>query len=89
VHNLGFLRTQAERIDRRLVQIWPKDERRERALFEKLKDAYVKARYSRHYRVSEEDLAWLGARIEELGGVVQVICMERIAQLEASAQAAE
>ena len=42
VHNLGFLRTQAERLDRRLVYVWPRDTRRERATFEKLKDAYVK-----------------------------------------------
>src|SRR5690349_7428231 len=51
VHNLAFLRTQAERIDRRLVHVWPSDMRQERARFAKLKDAYVKARYSKHYRI--------------------------------------
>ncbi|WP_129791796.1 nucleotidyltransferase domain-containing protein [Sphingosinicella sp. CPCC 101087] len=87
VHNLGFLRTQAERIDRRLVYVWPSDTRRERAMFEKLKDAYVKARYSKHYRITEDELSWLGAQVEELGRVVHVICTERIAQLERSAAA--
>jgi predicted nucleotidyltransferase/HEPN domain-containing protein len=87
VHNLAFLRTQAERIDRRLVYIWPKDTRRERALFEKLKDAYVKARYSKHYRISEDDLAWLGAQVEELGRVVHAVCLDRIAELEARVNA--
>jgi hypothetical protein len=43
----------------------------------------------KHYRVSEEELDWLSARVEELGAVVQLICSERIAQLEARAQAAE
>jgi len=85
VHNLGFLRTQAERLDRRLQHIWPMDNRKERAMFEKLKDAYVKARYSKHYRISEEELAWLGARVEELGQVVHVICQETIASLETRA----
>ena len=85
VHNLGFLRTQAERLDRRLQGIWPMDNRKERAMFEKLKDAYVKARYSKHYRISEEELAWLGARVEELGQVVHVICQETIASLETRA----
>jgi len=85
VHNLGFLRTQAERLDRRLQGIWPMDARKERAMFEKLKDAYVKARYSKHYRISEEELAWLGARVEELGQVVHVICQETIASLESRA----
>ena len=87
VHNLGFLRTQAERIDPRLVDAWPRDNRTDRARFEKLKEAYVKARYSKHYRISAEELAWLGERVEELGRVVQVICEERIAALEESAAA--
>jgi predicted nucleotidyltransferase len=87
VHNLAFLRTQAERIDRRLVHIWPQDSRRERAMFEKLKAAYVKARYSKHYRISDEELTWLGARVEELGQVVHTVCSERISQLEAEASA--
>ncbi len=81
VHNLGFLRTQAERIDRRLVHIWPSDTRQERAQFAKLKDAYVKARYSKHYRIAEDELAWLAARIEELCRVVHTICTERMAEL--------
>lgn len=87
VHNLGFLRTQAERIDPRLIDAWPRDNHADRARFEKLKEAYVKARYSKHYRISAEELAWLGERVEELGRVVQVICEERIAALEASAAA--
>jgi predicted nucleotidyltransferase/HEPN domain-containing protein len=87
VHNLGFLRTQAERLDRRLAHVWPKDNRKERAMFEKLKDAYVKARYSKHYRISGDELAWLSERVEELGRVVQAICIERIETLERSAAA--
>ncbi len=83
VHNLGFLRTQAERIDMRLVDAWPRDTRVERAQFEKLKEAYVKARYSKHYRITEEELKWLGACVEELGRAVHVICVERIGSLEA------
>ena len=82
MHNLAFLRTQAERLDRRLVYVWPRDGRRERAMFEKLKDAYVKARYSKHYRISEEELTWLGAQVEELGRVVHAVCSERLAELE-------
>lgn len=58
-------------------------------MFEKLKDAYVKARYSKHYRISEEELTWLGTQVEELGRVVHAVCSERIAALEeTSARAA-
>jgi len=87
VHNLGFLRTQAERIDPRLIDVWPRETKADRARFEKLKEAYVKARYSKHYRISEAELAWLGQRVEALGRVVQVICEEHIAALERSAAA--
>lgn len=86
VHNLGFLRTQAERLDRRLHGIWPTDNRTQRAMFEKLKDAYVKARYSKHYRISQEELSWLGAQVEELGRVVHIVCTERLALLEDAAK---
>jgi len=87
VHNIGFLRTQAERLDRRLTYVWPTDTRKERAMFEKLKEAYVKARYSKHYRISAEELDWLGACVEELGRVVEEVCLERIQMLERSAAA--
>jgi HEPN domain-containing protein len=82
VHKLGFLRIQAERLDRRLVYVWPTDNRTERGRFEKLKEAYVKARYSKHYRITVEDLAWMGAQIDQLGHAVLAICQDRIIKLE-------
>lgn len=57
-------------------------------MFEKLKDAYVKARFSKHYRISTEELTWLGDRVEELGRIVHVVCTDRIAALTATAKAA-
>src|SRR3546814_116167 len=46
-HNIAFLRSLAEGLDRRLYGIWPETNRRERAMFQKLKEAYTKARYSK------------------------------------------
>ncbi|GGB76367.1 hypothetical protein GCM10010833_34420 [Blastomonas aquatica] len=66
----------------RLVDAWPRDTRVHRVRFEKLKEAYVKARYSKHYRITEEELLWLGSYIEELGQAVHAICTERVAYLE-------
>ncbi|EZP82458.1 Nucleotidyltransferase [Novosphingobium resinovorum] len=86
VHNIGFLRTQAERLDLRLVDAWPRQTKKEQALFEKLKEAYVKARYSKHYRISLEQLEWLAAHIEELGVAVHTICTERLDQLKADVE---
>ena len=87
VHNIAFLRTQADKLDRRLLYVWPRDTREERARFEKLKDAYVKARYSKHYRITADELEWLGARVEELGRAVQEVCEARIADLAKDAAA--
>ena len=88
VHNLAFLRTQAERLDPRMIDAWPRDTKADRSRFEKLKEAYIKARYSKHYRISEEELAWLGTRVEALAAIVETICTERIVQLEKTARAA-
>jgi predicted nucleotidyltransferase/HEPN domain-containing protein len=85
VHNLGFLRTQAERIDMRLVECWPRETRRDRAMFEKLREAYVKARYSKHYRISAEELAWLGDCVAALGQAVHAVCSEKLEQLAKAA----
>ncbi|SNS89164.1 HEPN domain-containing protein [Sphingopyxis indica] len=85
-HNIAFLRSLAEGLDRRLYGIWPEANRRERAMFQKLKEAYTKARYSKHYRISEEELTWLGERVEELGRVVHQVCTDRIAELERAAR---
>ena len=82
VHNLGFLRTQAERIDLRLVDAWPRERRIDQTRWEKLKEAYVKARYSKHYRISVEELRWLAARVEALGGIAHTLRTERLAKLE-------
>jgi predicted nucleotidyltransferase/HEPN domain-containing protein len=85
VHNIGFLRSQAERLDSRLIWAWPRDTRVEQARFEKLKEAYVKARFSSHYKVDAEELAWYSRCIEELGRAVQTMCTERLDMLASKA----
>lgn len=84
-HNILFLREMAEQLDRHLYDVWPRGTRAERAMYQKLKDAYRKARYSRHYKISREELDWLSGRVELLGQRVHEICSARIATLEAKA----
>jgi HEPN domain-containing protein len=86
VHNIGFLRSQAERIDSRLFDVWPREARRQRAMFQKLKESYVQARYSKNFRINEDELAWLTARVEELGRVVEMVCSARLEELERSVE---
>jgi HEPN domain-containing protein len=84
-HNLKFLRMLSEDRDRRLVDAWPREQQRYNAWFNVLNEAYVKARYSRHYEISEEALTWLMDRSENLHGLVKTACEERLALLRQTA----
>ncbi|MCO6180760.1 nucleotidyltransferase and HEPN domain-containing protein [Ciceribacter sp. RN22] len=81
-HNLKFLRGLAEDHDRRLIDAWPRDQHRFTAWYNILNEAYVKARYSKHFEITEEALEWLLDRTEHLHTLVETICRERIAELE-------
>lgn len=69
----------------RLKAIWPRDSKFERRSFELLREAYVKARYSRHYRISAEELEWLGTRVAMLRDLVEQLSLERIESLASAA----
>lgn len=84
-HNIKFLRSLAEDIDKRLVEAWPREQRAERRRFETLKRAYVEARYSDQYDVSREDLEMLAASARKLGDIVAEVCRERLTQLRGAA----
>lgn len=81
-HNIKFLRSQAESMDRRLVDAWPREQKLERRRFELLKRAYVEARYSDQYDLSPEDLTWLTDQVKRLRDLVDKVCRERIAALK-------
>ena len=83
-HNIKFLRSQAETMDRRLIDAWPRELKTDRRRFELLKRAYVEARYSDQYDVSAEDLHWLTDRVKRLRDLVDQACGERIKALTAA-----
>ena len=84
-HNLAFLRKKAEAIDPRLADAWPRETKFERRCFELLREAYVKARYSKHYKIGDEELAWLTERVETLRELTTTVCQERLVQLRGEA----
>lgn len=77
-HKLGFLRGHAEAIAPELIEAWPRDDKFSRRCFELLRQAYVNARYSPHYKISAEELAWLGERVTILQGLVRDVCTRRL-----------
>nr|WP_314121580.1 nucleotidyltransferase and HEPN domain-containing protein [uncultured Brevundimonas sp.] len=80
-HNLAFLRKKAEAIDPRLAEAWPREAKFERRCFELLREAYVKARYSEHYKITAEELAWLTERVEVLRVLAVAVCEDRLRDL--------
>jgi len=84
-HNIAFVRKKAEAIDGRLAEAWPRETKFERRCFELLREAYVKARYSKHYKISAEELAWLTERVEVLRGLTKTVCEERLRHLREEA----
>ena len=82
-HRLSVLRSQAEALDSRLQPIWPDHTKFARRCFARLQRAYVDARYSAEYVITDEELNWLTERISLLREVVEAVCRERLAQTTA------
>lgn len=86
-HNIKFLRSLAEDKEPRLVDAWPREAKLERRRFERLKRAYVEARYSASYAITTDDLDALAASVTRLREIVDQVCRERLAELETEAAA--
>ncbi|TGX53702.1 HEPN domain-containing protein [Sphingomonas gei] len=85
-HNIKFLRSLAEDKEPRLIDAWPRSTRLDRSRFERLKRAYVEARYSPSYAISGEDLTALAGCVASLRGIVEAVCRERLAALREAAR---
>ncbi|WP_312405668.1 nucleotidyltransferase and HEPN domain-containing protein [Brevundimonas sp.] len=80
-HNIKFLRSLAEDVDKRLIEAWPREQRLDKRRFETLKRAYVEARYSDQYDISVEDLDALADCARRLRDLVVQACEARIAAM--------
>lgn len=78
-HKLNFLRSQAEPLVPDLIGVWPRDTKFAQRCFELLRQAYVNARYSPHYKISPAELEWLAERVELLQALVKDACETRLA----------
>lgn len=77
-HRLNFLRSQAEQLVPDLAAIWPRKHRFPRRCFELLRQAYVNARYSPHYEITAEELAWISEHVGMLQTMVRRACETRL-----------
>jgi predicted nucleotidyltransferase/HEPN domain-containing protein len=84
-HNLNRLRTLGEDMEPRLKDIWPTETKFQKRCYELIRAAYVKARYSRHYRITREELAWLEERVRHLRDLIEEVGRSRIEELTRAA----
>jgi predicted nucleotidyltransferase/HEPN domain-containing protein len=84
-HNIKFLRSLSEDKEPRLVDAWSRATKIDRSRFERLKRAYVEARYSASYAITTEDLNELAVAISRLRDIVTEVCVERLEALKAEA----
>ncbi|MEQ1883201.1 MAG: HEPN domain-containing protein [Burkholderiales bacterium] len=78
LHKIDKLRAMAEGLDLRLVDAWPRKTRWQRRPFDRIRRAYVEARYSKHYRITPEMLAQATASVEAIQAFVKTVCEERL-----------
>jgi uncharacterized protein len=77
-HRLNFLRSQCEQLAPALIEAWPRGTKFERRCFELLRQAYVNARYSKFYAITDEELAWLSGRVATLLALVDAACRQHL-----------
>lgn len=78
-HKLNFLRSHAEEVAPELIEAWPRADKFSRRCFELLRLAYVNARYSPEYKLTDEEMRWIGERVAELQRLVKRVCEKRLA----------
>lgn len=77
-HNLVQLNALAILQNESLTEVFPQDTKIQRSRFQLLKKAYIEARYSELYEITEEELMWLSERVRILQKITEQLCKAKI-----------
>ncbi|UZK69777.1 HEPN domain-containing protein [Sphingomonas sp. S1-29] len=77
-HRLNFLRSHCEEIAPDLIAAWPREDKFSRRCFELLRLAYVNARYSPEYRLTDDEIGRIAAHVAALETLVRAVCERRL-----------
>ena len=77
-HNIEKLKKYCAEQDLAFADIFPMDDKFHRRSFRRLQRAYIDARYSMHYEITEEELAYLAEEVEKLKVLVERVCLVRL-----------
>lgn len=78
-HDLSKLGRRVASMEPQFLIVFPQASQEERARFELLRQAYIRARYYPSFRISASDLGWLAQRVTELEALTERFCQRRIA----------
>ena len=85
-HSLIKLSARAKTQSLESYKAFPRNTEEEKRLFDLLQDAYVQARYSLHFRITQEDIEALIPKVELLRDIARQCCEERIKVYAAKAR---
>ena len=85
-HSLIKLSARAKTHSLESSKALPRNTEEEKRLFDLLQDAYVQARYSLHFRITQEDIEALIPKVELLRDIARQCCEERIKVYAAKAR---
>jgi HEPN domain-containing protein/predicted nucleotidyltransferase len=84
-HDMERLIQQAAGFAHDFVTVFPNNSKQERHIFDLLRRAYVDARYSKAYQITQEELEILTARIRKMKEITVRVCGFRIDELRKAA----
>ena len=62
-----------------IFEVFPCDTPEEKRLFDLLQRAYIESRYNPDFEITKEDIDALIPKVEQLRGIVEKVCRDRIA----------
>ncbi len=80
-HNLTQLNSLAISQNQQIAEAFPQENKMQRRYFQLLKNAYIDARYSKHYEITQEELEWLAERVVCLQKLTERLCKEKMENL--------
>jgi uncharacterized protein len=77
-HDLVQLSKLASAQSNKFLTIFPTATQNQKDCLELLQKSYIEARYSKHFKITKEQLEYLIERVEKLKGLVGEVCKEKI-----------
>ena len=80
IHDIETLGSLASNYSEELLKIFPRNTKELDDCFVLLQEAYIRARYDKKYKITEEQLLYLVQRVEKLKTVTEEICLAKISK---------